>query len=1302
MKKYTIYTLSYSRQINSGFPISSAISIFQILNTMTNPLHQALLTLAMLLALPGAYLCAQSKIFWSESSPEITKIRKANLDGTNAEDIIVSNFKYPASVAVDALAGKLYWTESTGAIRRSNLDGSNSELLLVVTGPEALTLDLVNGKMYFMDEGATQISRANLDGTNQEVLYVDNYGGWLSGMSLDIAAGKIYVCEQIEGSLFRINTDGANMEVLIPVGTYYPFDVRLDVAAGKMYWVNTGLGEIYRSSLDGSDIELIFNPANGGAIYIELDLDNGKIYWADGSNEKLFRCNLDGSNIEEVLSSGLSYSSRLAYDPLADKMYWSNREDHFIKRVNADGSGVETIHDTPIANPAGFSVDLAGSKMYWADEDRILRANFDGSDMETIVSNPYDFISATALDVDNSKIYWAAGNRFIRRSNLDGSNVEQLISLGTLNTIQSIFLDLGNGKMYWGNINLTNQGLYRANLDGSGVETVHTGYRTANVAVANDKLYWTAVGTNRGIRRSDLDGSNVEDLVTTQLVTPFRLVVDPVNGKLLWSDINLDMLERSNLDGSNRETLLTGVGPRYFAIHENIDQTFTVTVDPPCTTPPVAICDDFLMISLNSNYSATISPTDLDEGSYDLCDGSLTFSANKTVFDCNDMQQGTVEVELTVTNSASLSNSCSVTVYVAPPDNPGTSDYRIRFPADAILDCAQALNSNDDILTDGCGLFGISVQDVFITPSAGECIKVERTYSIINWAEYSGGPPVVIRRDEDCNGTAGDKDIWVIKKANGQVFLDSDGDETNSIPAANEKGTSCDGLTNPAGYWINNAMGSGATPPRNLNSNGYWQYTRIIRVQSSSGPSIIPNATYGPFCVTDFANCRGNATATFYLQDLCTPNNYQIVIHFDENNDATPDQLLDNNQYLSGSLPFFTINGLFPEGQHAFIISAYDGCNGISTLTIPFAIGANCGPTSIECPPAQTIEPASGDCEIQVPDLTGQLITLCGSYEQIDQTPAPGTMLGLGTHTIGISVVNGGGYVSSCVTNITVDGLPCGFNDPGNQGVGSSSGSVSYNPDNGVFAVNSTNGGSSTTSDNVFFIPQQLCGDGEITAEITSISSNGFAGVMMRETLDPGAKKFAIYTNFGANVKREIRVNTNGAANIGQIYRPNSRWLRIRRIGNSLTAFASTNGISWSMLISASFGMTDCIQVGLATYSLSPSIPVYATFDNVQVIDYAPLIDPSGGNQSLSAPEVGLFPNPATGEVTLQWGAALGQSADLDIYDASGRLVYRRRWDIVDQSTESLDLSTLENGVYMVRIEQEGALPAIIRMIMAN
>jgi|GEM_PF-5770027 len=1069
---------------------------------MTNPLHKTLLALAMLLVLPGAYLCAQSKIFWSESTPAETKIRKANLDGTNAEDIIVSNFKYPDAVALDAAAGKLYWTESTGAIRRSNLDGSNAELLLTVAAPGALTLDLVNDKMYFADEGYTQISRANLDGSDLEVLYSDN-AAWLSGLALDVAAGKIYVCEQLFGELFRINIDGSNKEVLIPIGTYYPFDVRLDVAAGKMYWVDSNFGKIYRSDLSGANIEILFDPSDGGAGYFELDVANGKMYWTDFSYGKLFRSDLDGNNIEEVLSSGLAHNSRLAYDPLANKIYWSNYYDHFIKRVNADGSNQETLHESAIANPTGFSVDLANSKVYWADDSRIRRADFDGANIETLFSNPLQNIRALALDVDNNYMYWLQGlNGSIWKSNLDGSGEVEVVDLPDNHFVVNILLDTEQSKIYWGNRSLTNPGIYRANTDGTNVENVLPGYRATDMAIANDKIYWASIATNRGIRRANLDGSGLEELIPgTAITTPQRLTIDPVNGKMLWVDIVTDLLERADLNGANRETLLSGFMANTFAIHENVDQTFTVDCNP--NYAPTVVCLSGLVVEM-SPTGAFVWATDFVAYVEDDCTDNPTITYDDgqlgKLFTCADVGTQIVTIQAT--------------------DAQGAYDFCVTF---------------------------IEIQDNF-----GVCFCQEANITLNSSGQVTLTPADVVSPDALTGG--------------GTFSL-------------SETTFDCDDL--------------------------------------------------GANVVTVTQDLSGNISTC----------------------DATV-VILDGPPLLTCQDISLPLNNL-----------------GEATLT-----------------PAQIILSATDDCGITGYNLSQSQFT-CAD---------------LGAQNVMLSVSDDNSHSTSCNAVVTVTGLPCEFDDPGTTGVGTSTGSVAYNPDTGEFSVNSTNNAGSPTTDNVYFIPSELCGDGEFIAEVTSVTSSGFAGIMMRETLAPGAKKFAVYTNFGANVRREIRINTNGPANIGQIFRPNTHWLRIRRIGNTFTAFSSTDGTTWNMLISANIGMASCIQVGLATYSLNSATPVVATFDNVQIIDYVPLIDPSGGNQYLSAPEVGLFPNPTTGEVTLQWGEAVGQSADLDIFDSSGRLVYHRRWDIVDQIRESLDLSALENGLYLVRIAQDDVAPAITKLVMAR
>ena len=86
-------------------------------------------------------------------------------------------------------------------------------------------------------------------------------------------------------------------------------------------------------------------------------------------------------------------------------------------------------------------------------------------------------------------------------------------------------------KIYWtdfgtGNPNpLQNDKIQRANLDGSNVETLLTFENFLRVPrgialdVAGGKMYWTDATRDR-IRRANLDGSSPEALVTSGLVNP--------------------------------------------------------------------------------------------------------------------------------------------------------------------------------------------------------------------------------------------------------------------------------------------------------------------------------------------------------------------------------------------------------------------------------------------------------------------------------------------------------------------------------------------------------------------------------------------------------------------------------------------------------------------------------------------------------------------------------------------------------------------------------------------------------------
>jgi hypothetical protein len=86
----------------------------------------------------GIALDGAGKIYWIESD----RIRRANVDGSNAEDLVTGLVGERGDIALDPRAGEMYWLAG-GLLQRANLDGS--DIVELVTGLESagsLALDL--------------------------------------------------------------------------------------------------------------------------------------------------------------------------------------------------------------------------------------------------------------------------------------------------------------------------------------------------------------------------------------------------------------------------------------------------------------------------------------------------------------------------------------------------------------------------------------------------------------------------------------------------------------------------------------------------------------------------------------------------------------------------------------------------------------------------------------------------------------------------------------------------------------------------------------------------------------------------------------------------------------------------------------------------------------------------------------------------------------------------------------------------------------------------------------------------------
>jgi PKD repeat protein len=205
-----------------------------------------------------AYDHVNGKIYFSDF--EVVgegKIWRVNLDGSDLQPIVTGLIE-PYGIALDVTGGKVYWADERdeegdyiGHISRANLDGSNREDLVSMEDAQfrAVALDVENNKMYFYEVYNEDLYVADLNGSNATPIVSGVYG---YAIAVDTESDKIYFDDQNDEQLKRANLDGTGVEMVDDTATRI-YGIVVDNEDDKLYWSGTDSEEIYVSNLDGSD-----------------------------------------------------------------------------------------------------------------------------------------------------------------------------------------------------------------------------------------------------------------------------------------------------------------------------------------------------------------------------------------------------------------------------------------------------------------------------------------------------------------------------------------------------------------------------------------------------------------------------------------------------------------------------------------------------------------------------------------------------------------------------------------------------------------------------------------------------------------------------------------------------------------------------------------------------------------------------------------------------------------------------------------------------------------------------------------
>ncbi|XP_075921535.1 low-density lipoprotein receptor-related protein 4 isoform X1 [Petromyzon marinus] len=474
----------------------------------------------------------QGKVYWSDST--LKKIGRANLDGSEQEDLITSGLVTTDGLAVDVQGRKLYWADTgTKRIEVANLDGSQRSVLIWqnLDSPRALALNHDSGYMYWTDWGENaKIERAGMDGSERTTVIAHNLG-WPNGLAVDRAGSQLIWADAHTERIEASDLNGNHRRTLVsPV--QHPYGLTL--LGQHIFWTDWQTRSVQRADrLRGGapftvrgnlaglmDIHAVdrtrppgFNKCgtfNGGCSHLCLARPSGPACACPTG----VRLAADGRSCPAGPESFLLFSNRAS-----------------IRRVSldtADHTDV-TVPVPDLHNVISLDHDAAQGKVYYTDVhlDVIRRVNLDGTGMETVIGEGLTTTDGLSVDWIARNLYWTdTGRNSIEVARLDGSCRRVLI----------------------------NQSLDEP--------------RAIAVFPRKGYLFWTDWGHEAKIEKAQLDGSERRVLVNSNLGWPNGLTLDYDTRRLYWVDAQLDRIESADLNGKSRAVLVSEV-PHPFALTQH-------------------------------------------------------------------------------------------------------------------------------------------------------------------------------------------------------------------------------------------------------------------------------------------------------------------------------------------------------------------------------------------------------------------------------------------------------------------------------------------------------------------------------------------------------------------------------------------------------------------------------------------------------------------------------------------------------------------------------------------------------------
>uniref|UniRef100_A0AAR2JKN9 EGF-like domain-containing protein n=1 Tax=Pygocentrus nattereri TaxID=42514 RepID=A0AAR2JKN9_PYGNA len=513
----------------------------------------------------------ESSLYWTDVVEDKIYRGKLSENGaalTSFDVVIQYGLATPEGLAVDWIAGNIYWVESNlDQIEVAKLDGTMRTTLLAgdVEHPRAIALDPREGILFWTDWDASmpRIEAASMSGEGRRTIHKETgNGGWPNGLTVDYLERRILWIDARSDAIYSAKYDGSGLIEVLRGHEYLSHPFAVTMYGGEVYWTDwrtntlakankwTGnnVTVVQRTNTQPFDLQVYHpsrqpqapNPcaANGGlgpCSHLCLINYNQTFSCACPHLMRLHSDNHTCFEFRQFLLYARQIEIRgvdiynpyynyiisftvpdidnvtvVDYDALEQRIYWSDVRTQTIKRAFINGTGIETVVSADLPNVHGLAVDWVSRNLFWTSYDtnkkQINVARLDGSFKNAVIQG-LDKPHCLVVHPILGKLYWTDGDN-ISMANTDGSNRSVLFT--NQKGPVGLSLDFDERRLYW--VSSGNSTISRCNLDGTGLEVLEGVKgklsKASALALMGDKLWWADQGTDQIGTCDKRDGGN--------------------------------------------------------------------------------------------------------------------------------------------------------------------------------------------------------------------------------------------------------------------------------------------------------------------------------------------------------------------------------------------------------------------------------------------------------------------------------------------------------------------------------------------------------------------------------------------------------------------------------------------------------------------------------------------------------------------------------------------------------------------------------------------------------------------------